>query len=184
MHSTLDNRSAANSLTSAGACERLREILADFLVMYERLESIVLAHREAIRRADTAAMQVAIDRHAATLREMSGLEMRRCELVAICVASFPVLAGRKAHAVTLTQLAEICPQADRAEIIAIANELKTRVARVRDVTQSLRSATATLLAHMEGLMRHVGRQLSHAGTYSSRGVVEPALVVSAVDLRS
>ena len=46
-------------------------------------------------------------------------------------------------------------------------------------------ATVSLLAHMEGLMRHVGRRLSHAGTYGRRGVVEAGgVVVSCVDLRS
>jgi hypothetical protein len=95
-----------------------------------------------------------------------------------------VLAAKRQSPVTLTDLVGVCTDRDRLELQGLAKELKTRVMRTRELTQSLRSATTTLLAHMEGLMRQVGRHLSHAGTYSKRGVVEPALVVSAVDLRS
>lgn len=171
-------------LTASLASAKLRDLLEHFILRYEELESVVKLHREAIRRADTTAMQAAIDQHARIMRELGALEVRRCELVALAVSSFPALAAKRQSPVTLTDLAGVCIDADRLELLTLAKELKSRVTRTRDLTQSLRSATGTLLAHMEGLMRQVGRQLSHAGTYSRRGVVEPALVVSAVDLRS
>lgn len=171
-------------LTESLASAKLRELLEQFILRYDELETIIKLHREAIRRADTAAMQAAIDQHARIMRELGTLEMRRCELVALAVSSFPVLAIKRQSPVTLTDLVGVCVDVDRLELHAMAKELKARVTRTRELTQSLRSATGTLLAHMEGLMRQVGRQLSHAGTYSRRGVVEPALVVSAVDLRS
>jgi hypothetical protein len=38
---------------------------------------------------------------------------------------------------------------------------------------------------VEGLMRHVGRKLSHAGTYGRRGVVEAGQqVISALDMKT
>jgi hypothetical protein len=175
---------ATTRLTADVTSTRLHDLLEQFILRYDELEAVVTLHREAIRRADTAAMQAAIEQHARIMRELGGLEVRRCELVAMAVSSFPVLAAKRQSPVTLTDLVGVCTDRDRLELQGLAKELKTRVMRTRELTQSLRSATTTLLAHMEGLMRQVGRHLSHAGTYSKRGVVEPALVVSAVDLRS
>ncbi len=174
----------ADLLTPDATSQRLRELLTDFITAYTTLEAVVIAHRDAIRRADTQAMQIAIDHHAALMRDLSSLEFRRCELVARATSSFPQLSTNTRHPITLSDLTSACPAHDRNQLLSLASDLKSRVTRVREITQSLRSATATLLAHMEGLMRHVARQLSHAGTYSRRGVVEPALVISAVDLRS
>jgi hypothetical protein len=180
----MQSTSPVSRLTSDAASARLRNLLHEFIARYSDLEAAISQHRDAIRRADTDAMQRAIDQHARVMRDMSGLECRRCELVALAASSFPSLAAKRGHAITLTDVVQVCAPHDRAELTALAHDLKGRVLRTREMTQSLRSATSTLLAHMEGLMRQVGRQLSHAGTYSNRGVVEPALIVSAVDLRS
>jgi hypothetical protein len=70
-------------------------------------------------------------------------------------------------------------------LMSKAAALKEQIAAVNEQTRTIKAATVSLVAHMEGLMRQVGRQLSHSGTYTKRGYVEAGgCVVSALDLRS
>lgn len=164
---------------------QLDELLDGFTATYQRLSAAAEEHREAVRAADRAAIDRATRVQSALVEELAVLEQRRRELVALSCTRFPTLAAKRATAITLTDLCACVPARARAALAQRAADLRALIASVEEQTRTLRAATASLLAHMEGLMRQVGRQLSHAGIYSRRGYVEAGgAVVSAIDLRS
>lgn len=179
------NPPQSTPMTASLLAEQLESLLADFTRAYAALKDQTSAHREAIRQADTRAMQEAMDAQSLSVGTLAKLEQRRRELVALSCTRFAPLASKRSTAITLTDLCQCVPDADRARLTTQAAELKALVAEVNEQTRTIKAATVSLLAHMEGLMRQVGRQLSHAGTYSRKGFVEPGgMVVSALDLRS
>lgn len=164
-----------------GAAElgrRLRALLEDMLMAHQRLLIETQAHREAIRRADGVAIELSTGRQADMLQRLGELDGRRRELTAL-----NPIAGKAAQSVTITDLIGIAPHAQREELLKLAGELRGVMQSVNQEQRTIAAATKSLLAHMEGLMRQVGRTLSHAQTYGRRGVVEPGpAVMSALDL--
>lgn len=162
----------------------LEALLADFTRHYERVESSLAAQREGIRRADSQMIATAQRQHEGLARSIAQCDQRRRELVVRTRTAFASLANLQGEKITLSDLARCAPEHQRHELLSAATALRTLVARVASESASLKSATMTLVAHMEGLIRQVGRTLSHSGVYSKRGVVEPGgMVVSAVDVR-
>jgi hypothetical protein len=170
-------------LTSDTLASELESLLAAFSSQYESLHVQTVAHREAIRKADGAAVQATAERQAVIAKELGTLDQRRRELVARACGQFPGLTGKPSVAITLTDLTTCVGGTQRGRLVTAAADLKKLISRVHEQTSTIKAATVSLVAHMEGLMRQVGRQLSHAGTYSNRGFVEPGgMVVSALDL--
>lgn len=173
--------------TPTTADPTLASAFEDLLVDLETAERDLLdsarAQREALRRANPKDVSEASDRHARAIGTLAGLEQTRLDLVR---RLSPGLASTNPRgAATLRDLAQRFDPATR-------DRLLERIARVREVTieaqracASLRIAAATLAGHMEGLARQIARRLSHAGTYSERGVVGAGtVVVSGIDLKS
>jgi DNA-directed RNA polymerase specialized sigma54-like protein len=172
-------------LTPSNLAERLDALLDAMTSAYARLGDLSDAHREAIRTADARAVELVLQRESLVFREVQKLDHQRRELVALAHSSFPALRLSPAERTTLTQLAALTPDTRRGTLTQKAADLRSLVKGVQERNASIMSAATSLLAHMEGVMRHVARQLSHTGTYSRRGVVEAgAGVVSAVDLKS
>lgn len=172
-------------LTPAALADNLDSLLDSMSSAYTRLGDAGDAHREAIRSADARAVELAVQRESLIFRELQKLDHQRRELVALAHAAFPPLRKTPAERTTLTQLASQTPDTRRGVLTAKAASLRMLVQSVQDRTAGIASAASSLLAHMEGVMRQVARQLSHSGTYSRRGVVEAGgSVVSAVDIRS
>lgn len=143
------------------------------------------AHREGIRQADGNAIEAAISTLTTIQSRSRSLDQRRRELVARAASSYPGLGSKPATQITLTDLAGQAPSHDRAALLEKIATLRTIVTAVDLEARTLRAAATSLMAHMEGLVRHVGRTLSHAGTYGPRGVVDSRhLVVSSLDLSS
>jgi hypothetical protein len=181
----MTSTSPTTVLTASALCERLESLLDAFATAYTRLAEHTGAHREALRAADAAALADATAAQTRCIDTMAKLEQQRRELVAAACTRFAPLAGKRATAITLTDLCACVPPHDRERLAAKAKELRTLIERVNEQTTTIKAATVSLVAHMEGLMRQVGRQLSHAGTYTRRGYVEAGgCVVSALDLRS
>ena len=175
--------SPAAALTQDTLATQLEGLLAAFTTQYQAMLASTQAHREAIRRADNRAMQAAIATQQSSITTLGTLEQRRREVVALACNRFPSLTTKRSVSITLTDLCQCVKDADRPRLTKLAAALKQLIQSVSDETKTIKAATASLLAHMEGLMRQVGRQLSHAGTYSAKGFVEPGgVVVSALDL--
>jgi len=163
----------------------LEGLMDEMARLHERLLEDVGAHREALRRADGGGVARAVEAQGATLREIAGLEGRRRDVVAAACGTHPALAGKRSGPVTLGDVAAALPEPAKGRLSRKAVELRGLIGRVHERTATVRAATTSLLAHLEGLVRQVGRQLSHAGTYTRRGFVERGgVVVSALDLRS
>ncbi|MFO0831392.1 MAG: flagellar protein FlgN [Phycisphaerales bacterium] len=165
--------------------DRLETLLDSLSSAYHRLGDAGEAHRDAIRAADAGRVSASVERETLLFQELQRLDHHRRELVALAHASFPSLRKTAPDRTTLTQLAALSPDHRRGVLAAKAESLRALVREVQVRNASIMSAATSLLAHMEGVMRQVARQMSHTGTYSRRGVVEAvAGVVSAVDLRS
>jgi hypothetical protein len=161
----------------------LDSLLEGFAEQHRQLLAHTHAHRDALRKADGRGVQAAADAQTRVVGTLGALEQRRRELVAAACGRFAPLAPRRSVDVTLTDIARCMDEPRRSDLVRKAQDLKALVATAHEQTSTIKAATASLLAHMEGLMRQVGRQLSHAGTYSSRGFVEPGgVVVSALDI--
>lgn len=162
----------------------LSGVLDGFVAAYESLLTAVGQHRAGVRRADGGAVAAAAARQATLHATIAGLDRRRRELVVAACSACPDLAGVHPSVVTMRDLAAASPAGVRASMTARAERLRELVRLVHEETRTIRAATESVLAHLEGLMRQVGRQLSHAGTYTRRGFVEPGgVVVSAVDVK-
>lgn len=165
--------------------QRLDALLSAMIAAQQQLLEAIAAHRDALRAADARAVDAAVARHHDAIKHVAFLEQQRRELVMMAIRGVPELVGQRPEQVTLTKLASHSTQGTRAALLTKARTLRELVTQAQGGAATLKMATLSLLAHMEGLMRQVGQQLSHAGTYSRRGVVEPGgTVVSAVDMQS
>lgn len=149
----------------------LDSLLTCSLEENQRLLALAGRHREALRRADGPAAQACADEQQGCLERLAGLDQRRAEILAMSKG-----------AVTLTDLASAVPEPDRTRLREKAAILREVMTRIRAEYQTIQIATRSLLAHMEGLMRQVGRQLSQSGTYGRRGYVEATADACAIDL--
>lgn len=158
----------------------LRSLLGSLLSQHEILGGLLDEQRDAVRRADPDSLGSIAERHARTLARIADLESARAELV----RKWPLPAAHiPGKPITLRDLARALPEPGRTECLALSARLRDVLDATRTAAGVLRTASSSLLAHMEGLMRQVSRRLSHAGTYGRTGEVEPvASVVSALDL--
>jgi len=176
---------APTAITPQALSERLDSLLTALATAYTRLGDNTAAHRDALRAADAPALAEVTAAQSRAVETLAKLEQQRRELVAAACTRFAPLAAKRATAITLTDLCACVPTTDRDGLTAQAKALRTLIEQVSNETTTIKAATVSLVAHMEGLMRQVGRQLSHAGTYTRRGYVEAGgCVVSALDLRS
>ncbi|MCC6677061.1 MAG: flagellar export chaperone FlgN [Phycisphaerales bacterium] len=142
------------------------------------LLELAARHRAALRRADGAAAHACAEEQDGCLRRLADLDRRRLELIA---AFGRARAGQKPPS-TISDLAESVAEPERTRLREKATAVRELMARIRGEYQTIQIATRSLLAHMEGLMRQVGRQLSQSGTYGRRGYVEAGAAACAIDL--
>ena len=177
------NGHAKPALTFSAVGEQLGVLIDRLTERYTVVLRLLREHHEAIRRADGAAVGEVTERQTLVIAEIEALDRRRRDLVAAAAAAFPQAA--QGRTLTITHLAALLPEPDRSRLTNGAERLRELAGEVKERSASIRAATATLVAHVEGLVRQVGKQLSHAGTYGRRGVVESGQpVLSALDLRS
>lgn len=179
--SALTNQSVRDSLATD-----LDALLNDLTTAHESWLAAMHDHRQAVRTADPGAMQASLDRQAACVSRIAGLEDRR-RAVVDRAARLPDFASSTARPrqgpLTLRELATATAEPARSRLLQHADRLRTLIADVRRSGSILQAASASLLAHTEGLMRQVARRLSHAGTYGRHGFVESAPgMACAVDL--
>lgn len=167
---------------SAGGAE-IDALLTASLEENARLLALAERHHAALRRADGVAAAACAEEQDACLRRIAELDQRRVALVQAFQASRAHAAGGPGGGpLTITDLTSAVPEPDRTRLREKAATLRDLMARIRAEYQTIQLATRSLLAHMEGLMRQIGRQLSPSGTYGRRGYVENAGSACAIDL--
>lgn len=151
----------------AALASELERVLEGMLRVQTQLLEVTRRHRAAIAQADASEIGACVRTHAELLRAVQELEGRRRAVVA------QLTAGTKpTRQPTLTELAERLADPWRERAIGLAKQLRETLVRVTDEQRTVRMASESLLAHMDGLVRQIAKKLSHAGTYSARGVVE------------
>lgn len=184
----------------------LESLLGALVSEHESWRGLLDTHRDAIKRADGEAVQQAVMRQSLVLQSIADLEEKRRRLVDRAIASDGILGKGSANPkpapstievgtssassplarvgpVTLSQIAESLPEPSRTRLLELAGRLRFLLTDIETQNRTLRTATNSLIAHMEGLMRQVARRLSHSGTYGRKGYVDSVpTVVSAVDL--
>ncbi len=177
----MTNATIARGLESVG--EELGAVLDRLAREYEALVTLAAAHREAIRRADADAMRACVQEQTRTLERAQGLDQDRRRVVALAERALGT--GRRGAPTTVAEIAAALTEPRRSRLLARGEALRRAMLEYRSQAGSLEAAARALAAHMEGLMRQVGRRLSEAGVYGARGRVEAGVVPAAVvDVRS
>lgn len=159
----------------------LEQVLAGMVRLHEQMLRVTREHRAAIASADAEKIGACVRTHAELFQAVQELERRRRSAVAQLTAG----EGRK-RPPTMTELAASLSEPWRERAGKLASQLKTTLETLSGEQRTVRLATESLLGHMDGLLRQVAKKLSHAGTYSARGVVEAGRqqVVSGLDVTS
>lgn len=177
--------SGSTAMNADAEMSKLAEIIAEMTREHQKWLVLIEQHRDAVRHADPRGVERALEAQRHLMSNLAAIEQTRQEVVRALWKRFGPDTGGAVNAPLprLGTLLEVLPATHRDALKAQAQELRRLIERVRYEESSLKAATAALSAHIEGLMRHVGRRLSHAGTYGRRGVIEPTpALAAAVDL--
>lgn len=168
--------------TLAAIAAELEAVVGGYEEAYRALEGAAEAHRDALRRGDSAGAAAATGAEGPALLKIGDLDRRRDGLINGAAEVLPGLRGKRQ--VTLGVIAASLPGAG-SELAARAAGLRVVVARTAGLLASLERASRSLATHFEGVLRQVSMRVSHSGTYGRRGFAEagPA-VVSGLDIRS
>jgi hypothetical protein len=165
----------------AAIAAELGSLIDAMIGEHETMLSLCEAHMTAIRVADHQALGEVVGRQTHALQRIAELDGARADIVNVAMNAITP----KPASPTLSAIAQALPGSTGTELLSKAQRLRTVMQRLANEQNVVRLTTRALLAHMEGLMRQVARELSHAGTYGRKGYVENgAAVVSALDIRS
>ncbi len=172
---------APTPITLDAVGTRLESLLDGLNERYTRLVELGRAHREALRLADAAALKELTKVEGTILGEIALLDRDRQTLVREACGTI-VVPGKT---LALTDIAGHVGEPRRGALVRKAEDLRGVMRLWLELSAAIKQAATTLAAHMDGLVRQVGKQLSHAGTYSRRGYIEASgAVVSSLDLKS
>jgi len=140
---------------------------------HDRLLELAGAHKDALRSASPEQMQQVTMATSEALMRIARIEQERQQM----------LKQGDSPVDTLDQLLERFSDEDRSRLSERRARLRELIIRVREEQQAVGLASENLANHMRGLIRQVGASLSHAGTYSRGGAVDPGRnqVVSSLD---
>jgi hypothetical protein len=145
--------------STASAAAPLETVLESMIAEHQRLLEAARRQRRAISEADAAAIAECIREQNRIVQRIASLERERAEAVrsAAMVGNDP--------APTLAAFAAGLPWAARERLLSLRERLLGVLEALRLEHEVVRAAAAALAAHMDGLMRQIGRRLSQAGTY-------------------
>jgi hypothetical protein len=145
--------------------DSLESTLADLTRAHAELLEMVREHRRAISRSDAAAIQNCLSSQGLLAMRLTDLERTRRQIVA-------QITGKPTS--PFTEVAPRLPEPSRSRISAASERLRALLGTIQRENNIVRTATHTLIAHIDGLMQQVARALSHAGVYGRQGRVEAA----------
>jgi hypothetical protein len=141
--------------------------LESLIQTHEQMLAIARDHRAAIGRADGGAVQACIGQQAVLAARAVDLDSTRKRL------SAALSQGREAAgATTISAVAARLPEPSRTRILGLAGRLRELLTALQRENRIIRSATESLLSHMDGLMQQVARTLSHTRLYSPQGRID------------
>jgi len=143
----------------------LVDLLEELLRLQTELEVVLRSKLDAMKRADTAAIQSASAREGLLVRRLAELDRRRKELL----AGWPVPNPRGEAARTLSMLAESLNEPHRGRMTALAAGLRQRVAAVAELHRVITIVSAEMLAHYRKVFDAMTRSPDEADVYTPRG---------------
>ena len=134
----------------------LETVLKQLTDRHEQLLGLMRRQREALRQADHAGVTELSRLENTLVQAVGDLEKRRLELV----AQITKLIDPAARApMRMRDLAERLPEPARGRLVVLREQLRARIAQVKEESSVTRRATESLLKHMQGLVH----TLSSAG---------------------
>lgn len=141
---------------------------------HARLLELAGAHRHALSHASIEQMREITTKTSEVLIRIARIDQERQQM----------LGPEAATAGALDALLERLGPDDRAMLGQRRARLRELIERVKHEQLAVREASENLANHMRGLIKQVSASLSHAGTYSRAGAVDPSKsqVVSSLDM--
>jgi len=143
---------------------------------HEHLELLELAkaHKDALSHASAGELHDITMKTSEVLVRIAQIEDARQEMITHDYGSMA----------SLDVLMEQFNTSDRDRIGQRRTRLRELIIRVKEEQDAVRQASENLAGHMRGLIKQVSASLSHAGTYSRAGAVDPSRtqVMSSLDL--
>lgn len=146
---------------------QFESILVSLIDTHEQMVAIAIDHRAAISRADAAGVQACIGQQAVLSSRVAELESQRRALTTTLAPAKP-----GSISPTITAIAQTLPEPSRGRVMAAAAKLRDVLLRLQRENRILRSATQSLLTHMDGLIQQVARALSQARLYGPQGRID------------
>lgn len=151
---------------------QLEDLLGALTATHEQMLAVALDHRRAISRADAAAVQACVGRQAELAAQVKDLDARRRT---VAQALGP---GQT----SVSALAQTLADPHRSRLLAAAAKLRDVLLKLQRENAVLRTATQSLMAHMDGLIQQVARALSQTRLYSPQGRIDSGTTVPACGL--
>lgn len=155
-------------------CAQLESVLMGLLAAHEELLEVARRQRQAMLRADGAAIEACARQQGEIVSRVQTLEEERRRLVAS-------LGGTAA--IRVSQVAAGLPEPARGRIASLAARLREVIGALQEQHSVLRAAAGALVAHVDGLMQQVSRRVSEAGVYGRQGRVTTGPAACALDVR-
>lgn len=179
-------RTAATPRTIETIATDLERLLIRIAEAYEALPALTAAHRSALASADADRIGASTEDMRAVAGRLAELDAHRAALARGAAAALRAHGAPAAHEPTARIIAAYCPEPQRSRLLSAAGRAREAGERAQQEQRSLRMAAGALAAHMQGLVAHVARSLSQAGTYARTlaPTVSQAPVACSLDLVS
>ncbi|MGB0767511.1 MAG: flagellar export chaperone FlgN [Phycisphaeraceae bacterium] len=138
----------------------LEAVLKQLTDRHEQLLVLMKRQREALRLADHHGVSECSRLENALVQAIGDLEKRRQELVAQLTR---VIDPSATQPMRMRDLAERLPEPARGRLLVLREQLRERIALVKDESSVTRRATEALLKHMQGLVTTLGSAGRAAG---------------------
>jgi len=138
----------------------LESVLKQLADRHEQLLALMLRQREALRLADHRSVSEYSRLENVLVQAIGDLEKRRQELVAQMTRAIDPSAPAPMR---MRDLAERLPEPARGRLLVLREQLRERIAKVKEQSSVARRATEALLKHMQGLVHTLGNAGRAAG---------------------
>jgi hypothetical protein len=164
--------------------DALERLLRTQLDGYARLLAAIERQREAIRVADPAALEQAALEQESIVRALGQIDHQRVQVISALQKHVEPAAKQTPTLTALLERAAIDDER-RTRLLALAADLRDKVAAAKREGGIVRDAAEALCKHMAGIQQTVHSALSRARIYERRGRLNLGSAVPAtVDMKS
>lgn len=133
---------------------------------HEQLLSLLEQKRQAVRAADHHKVNEICQVENHRIQSIGEMEKRRLRVMAEITL---MLRPGATQPLRMGELAELLQEPARGRVLVLRQELRQRMEQVRTESAVIRSATQSLLHHMQGIVQTIGGAMAGVATYTRRG---------------